>query len=124
MSSNEETIQQILGLEAERCRAISEQDWPALEKLLAPDLTHTHMNGNVQDREAYLKHVKANPRVTERGSLGVRLYGDTAVINGRMFNRTPNQAGSTEAEVIQVWRRNDGSWQQIAFQASRVPVPN
>jgi hypothetical protein len=42
---NEAAVAEVLDLEAQRCRAISEQDWGALAGLLADELTHTHITG-------------------------------------------------------------------------------
>ena len=112
-------VAELLRLEAERCRAISEQDWPALDRLLASTLSHTHMNGLTQDRATYLAHVQQRPRVTTRGDLSVRVYGDTAVISGPMWNTAPGSA-PVQATVLQVWVREEGGWRQAAFQASRV----
>ncbi len=123
MSNASPEVELLLQREQERCRAISEQDWESLAEILDEDLTHTHMNGLVHDKAAYLEHVQRRPRRTERGELSVRLYGDTAVVNGRMFNHTTEGEPPVEAEVMQVWLRRDNAWKQAAFQASRVSQP-
>lgn len=123
MTSTGPDVERLLAQEQERCRAISEQDWAALEAILDEDLTHTHMNGLVHDKAAYLEHVQRRPRRTERGDLAVRIYGDTAVVNGRMFNQTAEGEAPVEAEVMQVWVRHGETWKQAAFQASRVSQP-
>jgi ketosteroid isomerase-like protein len=104
--------------ERERCRAISEQDWPALERVLADDLTHTHMQGRVDDKPALLENLRRRPRTVRRGELTVRVYGEVAVINGRQYLDMGD--GETENEAIQVWQRNEDGWRQVAFQASPV----
>jgi hypothetical protein len=115
------SVEELLELEAERCRALSEQDWDTLERLLPDDLTHTHMNGRTEDRATYLEGVKRSPRTVRRENLSVRLFGDVGVMTGRMINSRNGE--DVEASVLQVWVRRDGQWQQAAFQASRVTAP-
>ena len=78
-------VDAVIAAEHERCRATSEHDWTALEALLDASLTHTHMNGRVDDRAALLANVRARPRTLRRGELHVRLFGDCAVMTGPQF---------------------------------------
>jgi hypothetical protein len=66
---NEAAVAAVLDLVAQRCRAISEQDWDALAGLLADELTHTRITGVTQNKPTYLEHVRKNPRWTERPDL-------------------------------------------------------
>jgi len=119
MDSDAGVVTQLATLEFERCRAISEQDWPALERLLAEDMTHTHMTGRVEDKPTFMDGIKGRPRLVERGEIKIRVYGNIAVMNGRQFNTTSDRR--MEMEVLQVWRRRNGvDWQEVAFQASAV----
>ena len=106
----------VVAAELERCRAISEQDWPALDALLDDTLTHTHMNGRVDDKPALLSSIKARPRTVSRGELGVRIYGDTAVVTGPQ--RLNLGAGEVHNQVTETWIRRDGQWALVAFHAS------
>jgi Domain of unknown function (DUF4440) len=106
----------VVAAELERCRAVSQQDWPALDALLDDTLTHTHMNGRVDDKQALLSNVKARPRTLSRGALSVRIYGDTAVLTGpQRLNLGP---GEVENQVTETWIRRDGRWVLVAFHAS------
>ena len=117
-----DTAAELAACEQERCRAISECDWPALEGLLASDYSHTHSSAVVQDTSTYLEFVKGKPRATSRGTLHVRVYGDAAVMSGRQFNTLEGAASPIEAEVIQVWVRAGQEWRLAAFQSTRVPA--
>jgi hypothetical protein len=114
----EAAAEEVRRAEHERCRAISEQDWPALERVLADDLTHTHMQGRVDDKPALLENLRRRPRTVRRGELTVRVYGEVAVMNGRQYLDMGD--GETENEAIQVWQRSEDGWCQVAFQASPV----
>jgi hypothetical protein len=111
----------VLEAEQERCRAISEQDWDALDLLLAADLTHTHMNGRVDDKPALLQNLHQRPRTVRRGELKIRLYGAIAIMNGRQYLDLGD--GETENEAIQVWQHAGDRWRLLAFQASPTAAP-
>jgi hypothetical protein len=108
-------------LEHERCRAISEFDLVTLERLLDPDLSHTHANGMTQDREAYLAALAGRPRITRPGAITVRCHGDVAILTGTLTNAFGSGSGSPrtgELHALRVWRRDGGDWRLLAFAAS------
>jgi len=113
-------VAEVLDLEGQRCRAISERDWDGLAGLLADELTHTHITGVTQDKPTYLEHVQKNPRRTERRDLKVRIYGDAAVVTGPQINVIEAEGVTTEVaiESLQVWARTAGSWRLVAFASS------
>lgn len=118
-TTNQVLIGEVLAAEAERCRAIYEQDWTVLEPMMSDDLTYVHMPGRLEDKAAYLAGVKGRPRKVERQDLKVRVYGNTAVMTGIMINRPPN-AESVTARVTQTWVKDGSGWKMVAFQASRI----
>jgi ketosteroid isomerase-like protein len=114
----------LISLERQRCAAISSGDIEALGRLLADELTHTHITGKTQDRETYLAGLSGRPRETARGDdLRVRVYGDTAVMTGTLRNSVPaTEPGArprvVEIHALQVWVRQPGGWHQVAFASS------
>lgn len=125
MVSDSGPSDELLRLERARCEAISRGDLAALERLLADDLTHTHMTGLTHDKSTYLAGLSGRPRDTTRADdLLVRVYGDVAVITGTLRNRFPaSQAGGqvrrVELHALQVWVRGGSEgWQQVAFASS------
>ena len=122
MSHGDEDAAELIALETERCRAISELDLPALEKILADDLTHTHITGHTEDKSAYLAGLSSRPRKTTRGDLRVRVYGDAAIMTGALINEFPaaegNAPAAQEIQALQAWVRSGGTWQMVAFGSS------
>jgi ketosteroid isomerase-like protein len=122
MSHREVEVADLIALEAERCRAISELDLPVLEKILADDLTHMHITGHTEDKATYLAGLSGRPRKTTRGDLSVRLYGDVAVMTGALINEFrgggENAAARLEIQALQVWVRSGETWQMVAFGSS------
>ena len=125
-SAADEVDDQLRALEHERCRAISELDLTALERLLDDDLSHTHVNGMTQDRDAYLAALADRPRTTCAGPIRVRRHGDMAILTGTLTNSFapadgPSRAG--ELHALRVWRRDGGDWRLLAFAASGPLAP-
>jgi ketosteroid isomerase-like protein len=122
MSHGDGAAAEVISLEMERCRAISELDLQALEKILADDLTHTHITGRTEGKAAYLAGLSTRPRATSRGDLRVRTYGDVAVMTGELtneFRATEGTAPVVQAiQALQVWVRSGGTWQLVAFASS------
>ena len=114
-------VDEVLKAEAERVRAICEQDWPALEAVLVDDLSYVHMPGNLQDKATFLEGYKKSPRKTERHDLKVRIYGEsTAVVTGITMNTRPGGGTPSKAMVTQTWVKDAGGWKLASFQATRI----
>jgi hypothetical protein len=118
--ADEGAVAELRRLEQERCRAISQGDWDALGKLLRDDYSHSHSTGVVQDKATYLQFISGRPRTTTRPEVRVRVYGNTAIMNGRQINTFADaNRGAVENEVIQVWVNEHGEWRMAAFQSTR-----
>ncbi len=122
---------EVLALEAERCRCIVEQRFDALAGLLSTRLVHIHTRGNVDTRETYLAYVGGVIESVElrREDLRVVELGpDTALLHGRQINRARRRGHDeelrVEAMVTQVFHREvDGCWRMVAFQATPLGAP-
>jgi ketosteroid isomerase-like protein len=118
--------EQLMALEAERCRCIVEQNYQRLGELLSPALIHTHTRGNVDTRESYLAFVSGaiESLALRREGLQVLPLGETtAVMHGKQINRARRRGHTeevlVEAMVTQVWAREaDGQWRLAAFHAT------
>ncbi len=121
VAAQDEAVERLRTLEHERCRAVSELDTAALERLLDPDLTHTHVTGLTQDRDAYLAALADRPRITRAGPIAVRLRGEVAVLTGTLTNAFTTADGAsrtTELHALRVWRHDGADWRLLAFAAS------
>lgn len=118
------TEAELLKLDQERCKAITDSNWTRYSELMADDLVHIHATGRVENKAQVLEGMKNSPRATYRGGeITVRVYGDTAVMVGSQFNKVGTQQ-PTESAVTQVWVRRAGNWKQVSFQASRKAPPS
>lgn len=124
--STESIEHEITRLESERCRALVDGDLTALSALVADDLVHIHANGKVDDKSAYLALVRDGIAFlsARREKLDVRVFGDIAVATGALAQAIM-LSGTTQRQdmnimTTQVWRLNQGVWQQVSFQATNI----
>lgn len=115
---------EIKRLENERCRALMARDLKAVAALVDEDLVHIHASGRIDTKLEYLTGVEKRFlfRDVVRQDLTIRVFGDIAVATGGL-TQTVEIAGTSEtrqmkAVVTQVWRRRDGAWRQVSFQAT------
>lgn len=117
-------IDGVIEAERRRCAALEQDDLASLDKLLSPDLTHTHARGNIDDRDSYLAYIRDKVEFVRcsRGQLAVRIVDTVAVMTGPMENvvrmRGQPEEYITSAQALQVWRWHDARWLLIAFQAT------
>jgi len=121
---NEEA--EIRGAEDARIASLLAGDCDKLAGLLADDLVHIHANGLVDSKASYLASVREKLYFLkiERPELQIRLFGDTAVVTGKL-NQTMRIRDSgavleLQAVVTQVWLKVSGGWQQSTYHASRL----
>jgi hypothetical protein len=100
-------VLEVLEMERERCRAISERIGRSSPGS-SDDLTHPCDRGD-QDKDSHLEHGKKAGR-TERRDLVVRLYRDAAVVTGpQILVERDGEVSEVVVASLQVWTRADGS---------------
>ncbi len=115
----------VLAIDQERTEAQIKQDAPALDRLLADDLTYVHASGLVQGKADFIADLKEGKRVykaVNNSDVKVRLLQDAAVITAKS-EITVSFAGKENAlslQVIEVYAKRHGRWQLIAYQSTRL----
>lgn len=114
--------------DAQRFAAMVARDRPALERLLADDLTYTHSTGQVDSKAQFLDSLASGAlvyRSIEPEEAAVRVYGETAVVTGRAVMRIENRGQTLVLPVrfTSVYVRRDGLWRLAAWQSTRLPEP-
>ncbi|HRN28532.1 MAG TPA: nuclear transport factor 2 family protein [Terrimesophilobacter sp.] len=114
--------QELLEVEARRCRALVDVDVAELESLLDDDLVHIHAPGVVHSKSQLLEHLETRRAYlsVDRGELTIRLVGDVAIMTGTLTNRLRNPDGgerTLHGVATQVLKRHsDGRWRFVSFQ--------
>jgi ketosteroid isomerase-like protein len=117
----------IRAADVQRCAAIGNRDRDALSSTLSEDLSYMHSTGQRDDKESDISmSIEATPRTVGRGETEVLLYGDIAVVRGDYQIHIEPDADypdgrHTNANGLQVWRREDGTWRLFLHQGTAYP---
>ena len=101
-------------------------DVEALEELLTPDFTYTHMNGVVDPRDAIIE-TRRSGRGRARmdfDQMSVRTYPNTTIVNGLNHMRIEYEDGPPlvfDAHFTGVWVDVDGTSKLVVYHSTRVP---
>ena len=116
----------VLAAEAERGRAIAEQDWDALRDLLLPEYQHMHSTGHVDTRDEWIEDIRSRNVEIQRDRLVVRFVGDdVALLHGSEIKRKRG-AGPNEPpagwllDVLQVWSWQNDRWRLAVAHATKI----
>jgi ketosteroid isomerase-like protein len=113
-------------LERQRFRAMEQVDVATLDRILSDDLIYTHANG-LQQTKAELIGVLGPgdfkyESITPGDNLRVRIYNETALVTGRasIKIKTHGEAQSFKICYLDVYVKQEGRWQMVAWQSARV----
>lgn len=117
--------QEILKLNAEMGAAeCNGGNVATLERLYAPEYTHTHAGALVEKRDDYINDIKTGKRryaFRDMTDMHVRVYGNTAIINGHIHIKNLN--GESQNNFMDVWVKQGGKWRVAAWVTSRLSPP-
>lgn len=131
-AQNRSTTAGVLEVEKNRTEALVHSDLPALDKLLADDLTYVHATGKVDTKTTLLDAIRSGDLrylSWDPKELHVRTMGDTAVLTGAYHVRAVDQRVQGEPVdvnviILSVYAKRGGHWQQIAWQSTREQSPH
>jgi ketosteroid isomerase-like protein len=106
-------------------QATMKKDGAVLEKLLHPDLTYTHSSGKNETKADVLKSVTTGPSTVEAidfSNTTVRVYGNTALVKGKVDirNNTAGKSTTAHLDILHVWIKGPHGWQMVGRQAVRL----
>jgi hypothetical protein len=118
--------QELQKAEKDRFQAMVRADAGELDKLLAPELSYTHSNAQVQDKGTFIGDIK-NKVIRylsiEPSDIHVVVIGTTAVVTGSAAVHVIQNGNDLTIKIrytnVQINRR--GEWQMVAWQATRLP---
>lgn len=115
--------QAVLRVQREWMEAIRDKDAAALNRILADDYTYTDSRGRVTTKADSLRQAGATRSYMKSFQTfdeKARIYGDTAIITGRL--RVEGVAGGepydAEVRFTDILARIDGQWRAVAAHAS------
>ena len=122
--SNVEAI--ILEIEKSRFNAMVKKNIDKLEELIGDDLYYVHSNGNIDTKESFINAIKEGDRSYDDITIdkaNIRIYGNTAIINGECTYHRKNQDGSpnnTRLLFTNVYVKPNDSWQMVTWQSFKM----
>lgn len=112
--------------DAARFTAMINQDIPTLSGILADELVYLHSTGASDSKESFLAGIESKKfqfKSAERISPTVRLFGDTAILHGKV-KLAVEVAGTVhhvQSGFTTVWLYRDGRWQLVHWQSTPQP---
>ena len=122
LSQDERHLRQI---DREWNEAYPNRNIEALNRIIADDWKCIDGTGRVVSKQQLLERVSANPNPFashEFDEFDMRIFGDTAIITGRLSGKGRNDTGdfSLEQRYTRVYVRRAGEWRAIATQVTVV----
>ena len=121
----EETIK---ALNEQLNQAALKGDAAVYEKLVSDDYISIGVTGTVSTKADLLANYKSGKTkfdAIDAQDTKVRVYGDTAIVNGtaNVKGHTGDTDISGQYRSTRVWIKRKGNWQSVSFQATRVAQP-
>lgn len=117
--------EQVLDADKRRYDAMIGQDFDILAEILDDELIYSHSKGTMDDKASFLAALQSGKfrfKLSEREAMPVRVYGDVAILNGRV--RLTVDVGGTEHVAhnafVTVWVLRTGRWRLVHWQATAV----
>ncbi|MGE3856348.1 MAG: nuclear transport factor 2 family protein [Dehalococcoidia bacterium] len=119
--------QELAAAQRARFDATIAGDTAALQRLMGDDLTYFHSTGRQDTKQSFLEGLVTRNR-PYRGfgveDLHVRVFGDAGVTTAVVRLTLRNAEGVEDthpSRCTQVWAKRDGGWQEVLWQATRIP---
>lgn len=112
--------------EKQRFEAQVTKNYAVLDRVLAPDLVYTYSHGGSDTKQSYIESLREGKSKYDSIDIleqNVRLYGNTAVINGKCLIKAMSN-GETINTVLRytdVYVRKGNQWQMVTWQSLKVP---
>ena len=119
--------QELSNAQAARFAATVAGDVAALNRLMAEDITYFHSTGRIDSRASFTERLGPTPsyRAFKSEDQLVRVTGDMGVVTAKVLLTQRNAETGVEAShysrCTSVWQKRDGRWQEILWQATRLP---
>jgi ketosteroid isomerase-like protein len=123
--------EEVMAAEQSRVAALDRSDVPALERIMADDLTYVHASGQTDTKSSFLAAIRSGQLhyiSWEPKGLHVRVLGDLALIDGQYAvhvtdSRVQRDPFNVNIFILTVYAHRGGRWQQIAWQSTRNGPP-
>ena len=106
--------------------AYLKQDKAKLEAMTLPQLTYSHSDARIEDREKFISGVmgrKATVKSLEYPDMTVQISGNTAIVRHLWVSQTEldGKVTDTKIGVMQVWQKQNDGWKLLARSSHKLP---
>jgi uncharacterized protein (TIGR02246 family) len=104
-------------------QAVLEGNRSVLANLMADDITYTHPSSLTQTKEQFIESVVSGStkyQGIDFKTTQMRQYGDTVIVVHDAIITTV-QMGVAHLYLTHVWSRQNGRWQLVSRQATKIP---
>jgi uncharacterized protein (TIGR02246 family) len=117
----------IIQLEKDWVQAALKKDAAAMERIIADDWVGVAFNGTTLTKAEVLNDLKSGTTASETielGPLKVRVFGDTAIVNGSATEKSTWQGKDSSGHyvLVDVFVKRNGRWQVVSSQATKRPM--
>ena len=113
----------IAAAEDKYVQAMLHQDGATLTKLLGDDLLYTHSSNKTETKADVLKVMETKSLTYKEitfSNVHMRQYGNTVIVSHNAKIVT-EQTGEANLYVTHVWVKQNGGWQLVQRQATKIP---
>jgi ketosteroid isomerase-like protein len=117
----------IIQMEKDWAQAGIKKDTAATDRIIADDWIGVAFNGATLTKADVLNDLKSGATASqaiELGPLKVRVYGDTAIVNGSSTEKSTWQGKDSSGHyvLVDVFVNRNGRWQLVSSQATKRPM--
>ena len=117
---------EVLSADDRRFEAMRKGDWPALEAVLADDLTYVHSTARLESKAEHVGNLKAGKphyRGIAPRDRRARVHGGVGVVNGvsEMHVERDGKEQHFTVRYLAVYAKAGEHWRLIAWQSTRQP---
>jgi ketosteroid isomerase-like protein len=116
---------EVKAAENEWLTGITKNDFRKLDQVLADDLVYLHSTGVMDSKASYVKSLQSGKQKYVSGKINdlkIRVYGQTAVLNGDANFEfvTDGKPGKAHLKYTHVFVKGGKGWQLVSHQSLKV----
>jgi ketosteroid isomerase-like protein len=117
---------ELVHVDDRRFEAMRKEDWPALDAVLADDLTYVHSTARLESKAEHIANLRAGKphyRGIAPRDRTARVHGTIGLVNGvsEMHVERDGKEQRFTVRYLAVYAKAGAGWRMIAWQSTRVP---